>query len=269
VPDAVVEDLDGRRRDARPYLLAAQGVVDRVVVAVDLDVIVDVDLAADKLGQDVRRRRQRLERRALQPLEELATADAVHAHAPVVQLLAQLGDPVVHAVEGEERVVPQTREDPSLGHLHADLGLRLVPRLRRTRRQDDGPVVPGELLVGSIDARLVAAGNRDGAPQLVGHERAGHAVEVRERAHVAPDPVGQRLRQRGLGVRHVRRAEHHHEQLDGVGLAGLGIDQIGPLAGVVDESLLARVMRLPEREAARPAPPSEVLAELRATRCTS
>lgn len=38
---ALMEDLNGRRGGPRPHLLAAKGVMDRVIVAVDLDVVVE------------------------------------------------------------------------------------------------------------------------------------------------------------------------------------------------------------------------------------
>jgi hypothetical protein len=54
---AVMEDLDGTRRDAHPYLLARQLAGGRVVVLLDLDVVVEPDRALLPFGVDVRFRR--------------------------------------------------------------------------------------------------------------------------------------------------------------------------------------------------------------------
>jgi hypothetical protein len=70
-PAAADEGLD--RPGAQPDLdlLAHELVGHAVVVAQDLDVVVDRDPRPAPLGEVVRHRRQRLHRRALQPLEEL------------------------------------------------------------------------------------------------------------------------------------------------------------------------------------------------------
>ena len=65
---------------------------DAVGVAVDLDVVVDVDAAGLPLRQLVASGGQRLERRPVELLEELAPADAELLHRPAVELLEQLAD---------------------------------------------------------------------------------------------------------------------------------------------------------------------------------
>jgi hypothetical protein len=58
---AVVEDLDGPLGQARPDLLAQEPVGHRVVVAVDLDMVVEPDRALLPLRVDVRGGGQRLQ----------------------------------------------------------------------------------------------------------------------------------------------------------------------------------------------------------------
>jgi len=53
--------------------------------------------------------RQRLQRRVVEPLEQLSPARAVDAHPPVVQFLEQLGDPSFQHIEREKGFVPQPR----------------------------------------------------------------------------------------------------------------------------------------------------------------
>jgi hypothetical protein len=66
---AAMEHLHRARRDANPHLLAHQLVRHGVVVLLDLDVVVEPELALFPLGLGVGFRRQRLERRPLQLLK--------------------------------------------------------------------------------------------------------------------------------------------------------------------------------------------------------
>src|SRR6266545_4549931 len=161
------------------------------------------------------------------------------------------------------RLVPQPRQDPSLGDEHADLDLGLVAGVPGACGQDRGPVVLRQLLVRALDPRLVPTGDDDAALQLVRDERGRDAAEEPERADVARDEVGAALRQRRLGEGVVRRAEHRDEELDRDRLAGLRIDDVRLLPGVVDEELLAGSVLLPYREVALVEPLAVPLAELR------
>src|SRR5436309_13765533 len=86
-------------------------------------------------------RRQRAERGLIQPFEKVAAAGAVEPHRPRVEIREELGDPGVEGGQGEEGLVPEAGEDPPLRDLHGDFDLRLVPGLRRPRREDDRAVV--------------------------------------------------------------------------------------------------------------------------------
>ena len=91
-------------------------------------------------------------------------------HRPVVELVEQNADRQVQGAEAEERLVAEPGEYPPLGQeycaLHGHGGF--ISWFPRSRRYDDGAVVGGEVLVGAIDARLIAAGAGDGALELVG-----------------------------------------------------------------------------------------------------
>src|SRR5438876_5462336 len=114
----------------------------RSSMAVELDVIVDVDTGTDlPLAVDEGLRRQRAERGLIQPFEKVAAAGAVEPHRPRVEIREELGDPGVEGGQGEEGLVPEAGEDPPLRDLHGDFDLRLVPGLRRPRREDDRAVV--------------------------------------------------------------------------------------------------------------------------------
>jgi len=105
---AAVEDLDGGRGQARVDVFVDERVGDGVVMAVELDVIVDVDAGTDlPLAVDEGLRRQRAERGLIQPFEKVAAAGAVEPHRPRVEIREELGDPGVECGEGEEVLVPE------------------------------------------------------------------------------------------------------------------------------------------------------------------
>ena len=116
----------------------------------------------------------------------------------------------------------------------------------------------GEVLVGSIDVRLVAAGTRDGALELVGDPQGGRAPEVLDHAGVSADPIGQLLGRGRLGVGEAAGPEHGDEQLDAPRLARATVDQGRPLTREVEEGLLAGPVDLPHR---RPQPPRPLLVD--------
>lgn len=229
---------------------------------VDLDVVVDAQRDRLPLGVGEGLRGERLQRRTIEALEELPPARAVLLHLAVVQHDQQLGDARVELGHREEGLVAQRRQQPPLGLQHADLDLRLVPRLARPCRQDRRAVVPRHLLVGALDAGLVAAGLGDPAPQLVADRGLGHAPVELVGADVTRDEVGPALRGARLGVGVAGGAEHRDEQLDLDHLAGLPIDDARLLARVVHERLLPGAMDLVHRQLLGLRPAGVVLAEL-------
>ena len=215
-------------------------------MARDLDMVVDVHATGLPLGEDVARGREGLERRAIEPRIERAAADALLLHRAVVELVEQRPNRGVQRGQAEERLVPEAGEDPPLGHQHTHLRLCLVAGLVGAGRDHDGAVVRGEFLVGAIDTGLIAAGLPDGAFQLVGHPQARRAAKELDHAGVRADPVRQLLGRGRLGVGVAARPEDGDEQLDRPLLAGMPIDDRGPLARVIDEGLRAGPM-YPER----------------------
>jgi hypothetical protein len=144
---AAMKDFDGRRGQAGVDMLVHERVGGGVVMAVELDVIVDVDAGADlPVAVDEGVRGERAERWLIQALEELAAAGPVEPHRPRVEIREQLGDAGVEGGEGEEGLVPEPGEDPPFGDLDRDFDFRFVPRFRRARGQDDGAVVLGEVV---------------------------------------------------------------------------------------------------------------------------
>ena len=138
---ALVEDLDGVRRDADLHPLAQQTLGHGVEVLLDFDVVVDADARDVPLSVFVGCVRQSAKRRLVEPLEQLAPALADVPHDPAVEVLEQLGDRLVELGEGEEFSVPQPCQDPALDHLDGNLDFRFVARLPDPGRHDGGPLV--------------------------------------------------------------------------------------------------------------------------------
>ena len=127
-PLAAVEQFDRARGDARPDLLAEQAMGRRVVVLVDLDVVVEPDPAFLPGGEDVGLGRQRLERRAVQLLEERAPACSEMPRHAVIELRDQFGDGGVQRRQREEAPIAQLRDDEARRHLNGGFDLRLCGR---------------------------------------------------------------------------------------------------------------------------------------------
>ena len=260
---ALVQDLDRRRGQTRLDLVVHESVWDRVEVAVDEEVVVDVDATLRPVRVLEADGGQRTQRRALQLLEELAPALAVAAHLARVQVHEQLADAHVHRARRVEDFVAHSSDDPSLRDLYTDLDLGLVAWSPWARRQHRRAVVPRELLVRALRLRLVPARPCDPRLQLVGHQGGGNAVEKFQRAHVTRDEVRPTLRPRHLGVRQIRGAKHRDEELELDHLPSRRIHDVRLLPGVVDEKLVAGDVDLAHHEAAPLQPLAIPLAERR------
>jgi hypothetical protein len=261
-PLPLVEALDRRGGDPGLDDLVHEGKRHGVVVAVELDVVVDVDAGGCPLAVDEGLGWQRPQGRPVQPLEELATAGPVQTHGPGVQVGEQLRDAGVEGREGEEGLVAEPREDPPFGDQHPGFDLRFIPRLRWPGREDGGAVVRRKLFVGALQPRLIAAGQDDAALELVAHDGSRDAAKEGEGPGVAGDPVGHLLGPGCLGGGVVRGAQDGDEELDREHLAGGGIDELRLLAGVVDETLLAGAVELTHGQAPALEPATVDLAEL-------
>ena len=192
--------------------------------------VINVDATGRPMRQDVAGGGQGLQCRAVEPRIARASADPELLHRTVVELVEQRPDRAIQGVETEEGLMAQPGENPPLGEEDAVFDRGLVAGLPRAGRDHHGPVVRRQLLIRSIDARLVAAGPRDGALQLVGDPEGGRAPEVFDHPGVGADPVGHLLGRRRLGVGVAARAEDGDEQIDRSLLTGVPIDDRRPLA---------------------------------------
>ena len=170
---------------------------------------------------------------------------------------------VVHLGQGEETPVAQLAEHEARDDADGVLNFGLVARAANPRRQHHEAVVIREILVGAVDARLVARWLGDAGFEIVRYGGPRHAAEEIERVDVRPDPVGQRLAPARLRVGVARRAQHRDEQMRLVHLARHRIDDRRRAAGPVHEQLVARRVGLPHRRRQPPAPFAVKLAKPR------
>ena len=220
-------------------LLLQEAVRDRVVMAIDVDVIVQRHGALAPFGVFVGRVRQRLQRRAVDLPEELPAARPEMPRHLAVQRLQRLADRFIQLLEGMEAPIAQARENPALDELNRNFDLALVARLQRPRRDDGGVVVLRHLRIGPVDLRVVEARLRHAGLQVVGNHGRGNAAEIFEAALVRRDPIGQLLRPGRLRVGQVRGAEGGHEDGRLTDFTRLSVDHLDGGARVIHKQRLA------------------------------
>jgi hypothetical protein len=129
------------------------------------------------------------------------------------------------------------------------------------RRQHHAAVVIGQLLIGAIDARLIARRPRDAGLEIVRHQRPRHPADRRKGMDMRRDPVCQRLAPARLRVGEVRSPKRSHEDMRPPLLTACRVGQRDGVARPVDEQLVAGHMRLPHRRRKAPAPRTVAFAE--------
>ena len=111
-PLALGKNLDGAGSYPHPNLLAQELVRDRVIVSLHIDMVVQRHGAQLPLGVDIGGHRQRLERRPVQPVEQVLTAGPEVARDLGVDPGVQRGDGGVQIIQREEPLVAQPRIVP-------------------------------------------------------------------------------------------------------------------------------------------------------------
>jgi hypothetical protein len=260
-PLALMEGLYRPVGDADVDELADQPVRNRVEAALHLHMVVGRDPAALPGGEGVGLARQRLQRRGVHLGEQFRPAGPIAAHDAGVQFAHQLTDGQVELSLTEEPPVAQPGHHPPLDQQDRLLDLGLVARLVGPGGHDAGPIVPGHLLVGAVDRRLVSVGLGHPRLEVVADDDGRDPAQEGEERHMAGDPVGEPLAGPGLRIDIGGRAHGGDEQLHRLGHAGRRIDDIQRVTGVVDEHLLAGDMPLTHGRRDPPLPLVEVLAE--------
>ena len=147
----------------------------------------------------------------------------------------------------------------------ATFDLGLVARLAHARREHREAVVLREILIGAIDAGLVARRLGDPGLQIVADNRLRHAADRGQGVDMRTDPIGKPFRPARLGVGVVGCAERRDEDVGGTLRAICLIKHRHRVAGIIDEQLLPGRMRLPHRRRDRFAPFAIEIAEAAVT----
>ena len=209
---ALVENLDRGVGDARLDHLADEPRRHRVVMVVDLDVIVGRDPALLPFRIAIGLVRKRLS------AGRSIVSNSSRRLLPSLRMTGvEIGDAFtdrgVEFVEREEAPIAQPCQHESLDDLNRDLHLRLVARLAHPGRQHNEAVVVGQILIGAIDAGLVARRLGDAGLEIVADHRLRHAANRGERIDMRADPIGKPLRPARLRVGVVRGAERGDEDV--------------------------------------------------------
>src|SRR5687768_14331031 len=111
-----------------PKLFPQQRMRRRVEMALELDVVVDVERNSFPRRDLKRLGGKRAERGFVEPLEQLTPTGLVRTHGARVDDLGELRQASIELSETRERLVADAREQPALGHLNADFDLGFVAR---------------------------------------------------------------------------------------------------------------------------------------------
>jgi len=123
---ASVQDLDSVACDPGFDLLTNEAMRDAVIVSVNFDVVIDVHPTFVERRNFVTLCRQRTKHRPVESFEPIAPVTFEFLERAQVQIDNQLADSPVELGEAEEAMITQTRQDPPLDDLYADLDLRLL-----------------------------------------------------------------------------------------------------------------------------------------------
>ena len=96
---SIFDDIFG---DAHVNLLFDQSIWDAVVVAIDFDMIIDIDPCLFPLGKGVRLARQRFECRLVNFFKHRSAAAGQFLEGPAIEFFEQLGNGVVEFGQAEE-----------------------------------------------------------------------------------------------------------------------------------------------------------------------
>jgi hypothetical protein len=201
-------------------------------------VIVNVDGGTRPLAHVETLGRQRCECRFLQAVKQTGPRSVSFAKRTLVQAHQQLADRLIEFRQAKELPVSQRRYDPAFDDLYSAFGLRLVPRLVRTRGHDSHPVMHCELLISGIQIRIVTAGSGDGRLGVIGHRQCRYASEKFQRVDVRLDPGFQLLITSRFRVGVRTCAQHGNKQRCRPGLPRRGVIHGDRCPSPVHEHLL-------------------------------
>jgi hypothetical protein len=181
-PFPFVQYLHGSGSQAHVDRLADQAVGDAVEMAVDFDMIIEVDAGFAPLGLLVGLGRQGGERGLVVGQELGVTRARELFEEAVVEFRQQRANSGIELVETKEGVGAQPGEDPAFDQLDPGLDLGLVPGFVGARRQHGRAVMRGQVSIGGVEVGFVATGFGNPRFEIVGYDELRHPAKEGEGA---------------------------------------------------------------------------------------
>ena len=187
-PVPVIEYLDDGIGFTDIHLLADEAERDRIEVALDADMVVELDRKTAPCGVLVACPGQRQEERSFFQVEQPFSAALLLLERPFVVFLQLPADGTVEFPDAEELLVPQRSDDPC-GHIaDGPLCAGLVLRGPNPGGNDRGAVMFGKFLVARIQFVRVFPVVRHCGLAVVGHEHLRDSAEKLEHVDVCVVP---------------------------------------------------------------------------------
>jgi hypothetical protein len=154
--------------------------------------------------------------------------------APIIDALDARGQRAVDLVQGREAMAPVA--EPQVAHqdLHQPLDDGLVARLSGPRRHHAGGELRGKIRITGVQVRIVKMALEHPLLQAIGYRDVGHAAVVGVHAPVARQPVAALHVLGRPGEQQLAEAEPGDKDPGLADLAGLELDPLERIAGVVD-----------------------------------
>jgi hypothetical protein len=165
-----MEDFHGVGGETCFELLSDQRIGNAVIVAIHLNVVVDVHAHCLPLGQDIALGRKRLQCGSIQDGVERRPGPFPLAERTLIQALQEFRQSLVEIGEGEEFFVTQYGDQPAFCQEHCGLHFRFVPGFVGARGHNGNAVKLCHLQVGAIQIGLVAAGPSDAGARIVRYD---------------------------------------------------------------------------------------------------
>ena len=176
----LIDAFNLRAGDADIYLARNERVRDAVVMAKDLDMVINMHARPLPFGELIGCGRQRLEGRFVERLKLRAASARQFFERAGVEIIEQAADRAIEIVERIKSQMAKARQNPTFDDLYGDLDFGFVTRLVRTRGQSDCRVMIEHLLIAAIERRFVAIGARDRALEIVRDDKLRDTLEELE-----------------------------------------------------------------------------------------
>lgn len=242
------EDLNGGCRHLHIDLFPGKLIGNTVKVAVDLDMVVDIDFGLFPRCVFIGFGWKGFEGGFIDGFEEFPAGGLEFLELAVVELYEFPGNGAVEFSHAEEGMVSRSCQDPTLRYEDGRFRLGLASGTTDSGRDDRRGVMFGKVLIGGIDVRFISARVVHTGFEVVRNKDLGYAAEELEGVNMGSDPEREFLGRGGLGKGIAAGAKGGDKDLSLGDFSGYRIDDGNGLPALVDKELLSGPMFLPERD---------------------